>query len=177
MYGLSIYGWEKIADEVLIPVEDKLKMKLAGTCCLSLLYLTSCVGGGIVVGKKEEKAAFAINETRSKPMRRVMPPEGKNPSQNEIRSSWGEPSRKKQKDGEEVWVYHSGLSIRGAVPMLGIGIPLIVPVGKNGYDFHFSQGKDRAEKLVVRENNFKGGYFGVSSFSESKGIGFHKLGE
>lgn len=61
--------------------------------------------------------------------------------------------------------------------MLGFGIPLVIPVGKNGYDFHFPAGADRAGSLVVTSNHFSGGYYGVSAFSDSKGIGFHKMGD
>ena len=151
-------------------------MKLSGIILIMVFSLTSCVGIGVMGGKKEEHSSFGINETRSKPMRRVTDAEGgRNPTRKEIQSSWGEPNQKCEEGGEELWCFDSGLAIRGAVPMLGIGIPLVIPIGKNSYDFHFPAGADRASRLVVNENQMRGGYLGVSAFSETKKLGFHKF--
>lgn len=138
--------------------------------------LTSCVGLGVMKGERKEHATFAINETRSKPMRRLVESDGgRNPTRKEIESCWGSPNKKSEVSGEELWSYDRGLSVRGAVPMLGIGIPLLAPVGKNSFDFHFSSGGERACKLVVNKNRMWGGYFGVSAFSETRKFGFHKF--
>ncbi|MEP4079401.1 hypothetical protein [Haloferula sp.] len=153
-------------------------MRLAGISLIAVVNLTSCVGGGLVVGEKNEHSEFGINATRSTPLRRVVAVEnGGNPTRKEITSRWGEPDRRSSEGGEERWTYQSGLALRGAIPMLGIGIPLVIPVGKNRYEFFFPTNSDRSHRLTVTDNQMTGGYFGVSSFSESKGFGYHRLGE
>jgi len=62
-------------------------MKFSGPILIMVFPLTSYVGIG-VMGGKEERVSFGINETRSKPMRRVTDAEdGKNPTRKEIPSS------------------------------------------------------------------------------------------
>ncbi|MEM1084144.1 MAG: hypothetical protein AAGI48_08470 [Verrucomicrobiota bacterium] len=139
--------------------------------------LCSCVGGGVMVGKREEMGGFAVNETRSKPLRRATEASAnQNPSKQQLSKSWGNPDQQRNEGGEEIWEYRSGLAWRGAVPMIGIGLPLVVPVGKNGYDFHFPEGSSKADRLVIRSNEMKGAYFGLGSFGEGKGFGFNRLG-
>jgi hypothetical protein len=128
-------------------------------------------------GKREEMTGFEVNQTRSKPLRRVTPGAAAgNPGKDELAASWGQPDRRRSEDGGEVWVYDAGLAWRGAVPMIGIGIPLVAPVGRNSYDFHFPQASQRAGKLVATSNEMSGGYFGPGAFSNRAGFGFNDLG-
>ncbi|MGB6221824.1 hypothetical protein [Haloferula sp.] len=120
-------------------------MKLAGFTLIALMSLNSCVGVGIVKGEKKEHSSFGVTKTKSKASRRIVAQEGgANPSREEIRSKWGAPDRQDLRDGGELWSYDSGLAVRGAIPMLGIGIPLIIPVGKNSYEFSFHAGSKEA---------------------------------
>jgi hypothetical protein len=153
-------------------------MKLVGIALIAVLHLTSCVGIGIVQGDQKNYSSFEINKSRSKPMRRVTESgDARNPTRQEVRSHWGEPDRVWDENGEERWRYQSGLAMRGAIPMLIVGIPLIAPVGGNHYEFHFLKGSERARNAIVSSNRMSGGYYGMSSFSDSKGFGYHKLGE
>lgn len=55
-----------------------------------------------------------------------------------LRTHWGKPAsvRSVSSQGrDEMWTYKFGLLWNGAVPMLGIPIPLIVPVGRERVEF------------------------------------------
>ncbi len=59
--------------------------------------------------------------------------------------------------------------------MVGIGIPIVAPAGKNGVDFYFRLGDTRATKAVVRGSRWSGGYYGPEDFSGASNTGFHAL--
>lgn len=102
------------------------------------LLLSGCVGIGVVHSKVEEYGDFALS---GKP--NLRPNEKGAVTKAELKSKWGEPDKIKNADDprQQRWVYYDGLSWAGVIPMIGIGIPLILPSGHDYVEITFADEK------------------------------------
>ena len=135
--------------------------------------MTSCVGGGVVHSKKDVYSSFRIMMVPD--MKEILDGKGaKNPSSSAIRKQWGEPSRIRSTRKDAIWTYNKTPRFTGVVPMVGVGIPLIVPTGMDGIDIFFSKGSDIPYKAEERTTTWSGGYYGPENEGTSTS-GFQKL--
>lgn len=135
--------------------------------------MTSCVGGGVVHSRKHVYHSFKILMV---PNTRIIS-DGNgadNPPSSVIRKQWGEPSRIKSNRKSEIWTYNTTPRFTGVVPMVGVGIPLMVPTGVDGIDIFFAKGSDIPYKAEERTTNWSGGYYGPANEATTNS-GFHKL--
>ena len=62
----------------------------------------------------------------------------------------------------------------GAVPMVGVGVPVVVPTGSDYTDIYFTNGV--AMKAYETYTSWSGGYYGPADESTGKRT-FNKLGD
>lgn len=138
--------------------------------------MTSCVGGGVVHSKKHVYSSFQIMMVPN--TKEIFDGNGsKNPSSSVIRKQWGKPNRIRSTKKEAVWTYNKTPRFAGIVPMVGVGVPLIVPTGVDGIDIFFSKGSDIPYKAEERTTTWSGGYYGPADEANSSGSGFQKLSD
>ena len=79
-----------------------------------------------------------------------------------------------EKDGVVIWRYKTGMSMVGVVPMVGVGIPLVVPTGSDYTDIYIKN--ELAVKAHVSSTTWSGGYYGPANEGTDKKT-FNKLGD
>lgn len=98
-----------------------------------------------------------------------------NPKEKIVKESWGMPdSIYYENDGKMVWHYKMGMSFAGIVPMIGIGIPLIVPSGSDYVNICFKNG--RAVEATESFTGWSGGYYGPKN-ENFEGMSWNTLGK
>lgn len=93
-----------------------------------LPFLHGCVGMGFVYGKEREctnptlmeKATISCDPSKAELL-----------TKRALMQKWGEPDGKQVNGSTEHWTYKIDTGYIGIVPMLGIGIPLILPLRNN----------------------------------------------
>ena len=140
------------------------------------ITLCSCFGGGIVHGKRKVYENFSIQES-TRPIYKVSEstPFTTNPTKLEIKKKWGSPSESKVEKRQEIWTYHTDTAFVGVVPMVGVGVPILVPTGRNGIDIYFMRSSDKATKAISRYTSWSGGYYGPPDESGTSPSGWQKL--
>lgn len=91
-------------------------------------FLHGCVGLGVVYGKEDEcnspvileKAAISCNQPKAEVV-----------TKQAVALKWGEPDSKYTQGVAEYWTYKVDTGYVGIVPMIGVGIPLILPLRAN----------------------------------------------
>jgi hypothetical protein len=150
-------------------------MKLTNATLLFLAALLSgCVGAGAIHTKKKSLEHFRFTSLDSDFKVIVESDSEINPAKDEIIEKWGDPDKIKQEKENLIWVYETGTRWAGAVPMVGIGVPLAVPTGKDKTEFYFSLGSDRPHSAIVYYTSWSGGYYGPGDTGTMEN-GFHKL--
>jgi hypothetical protein len=149
----------------MIPTHIFLFLALA--CCL----LSGCYGGGVVHSRTTTTENFSLG------YRGEVHPESKegNPTEAKLQELWGKPDSKiDEKDGVVIWRYKTGMSMAGVVPMVGVGIPLVVPTGSDYTDIYIKN--ELAVKAHVSSTTWSGGYYGPANEGTDKKT-FNKLGD
>lgn len=60
----------------------------------------------------------------------------------DVTRSWGGPDdMQRNQYGQEIWAYKNGLAWLGIVPILGVGIPLALPIGNDYTYITFAHGR------------------------------------
>ena len=152
-------------------------MKQVTPCILLtlLLFLSACIGAGVIHNKTESYEQFGFTTYSSEDLKVIIESEiEENPSKQDFIERWGEPAKIKQTGDTTIWTYKTGVRWAGAVPMIGIGIPVAVPTGKNSIELHFRHGEDRPYLAQESYTTWSGGYYGPENESSMKS-GFHKL--
>jgi hypothetical protein len=102
-----------------------------------MAFLSGCVGIGFVHSKVDEYDGFLLG-----PKPEVRGGGNVGITQADVKSQWGTPD--KIEDGataKQRWIYYDGLSWAGVIPMIGIGIPLLVPSGRDYVEMVFDGDK------------------------------------
>ena len=130
------------------------KPSLALGVPLIFSLLTGCIGGGVVHSKKEELDHFRLGQKGY-----ILPTKNiDNPTESVVAEKWGEPDLKRNERDFTVWRYKTGVRFTGVVPMVGIGVPLLVPTGSDHVDIYMKKG--RALKASRFYTGWSGGYYG-----------------
>lgn len=117
----------------------------------SLLGVTSCFGAGLVYKGNQSY------ETDLLLMRRgdIDTMEGRpSVTKADVLRDWGPPDDTETQGESEVWTYYEGLTWIGAMPMLLVSVPLIVPTGRHDASLHLTDGV--VTKAVEETNVFWG---------------------
>jgi len=93
-----------------------------------LPFLHGCVGMGFVYGKEHECANPTLME---KAAISCDPSKAALVTKQALMQKWGEPDGKQVNGTTERWTYKIDTGYIGIVPMIGIGIPLILPLRNN----------------------------------------------
>ena len=124
-------------------------------------FFTGCVGGGIVYSKKTTYENFSIWASSSKEFKYIdTSTELKNPNKSDFIKVWGEPNKIKYEKETTIWIYKTDTSWAGIVPMIGIGIPLIIPTGTNCIELHFYNDEDHPFLGVAYHTSWAGFAYG-----------------
>jgi hypothetical protein len=136
------------------------------------LVLSACVGGAVVYPKKEKYTHFSVSSlSRSLPIAGYRPDH--NPTKSEITAAWGKADEIIiQRRQEQIWKYTNGFNWYGVVPMIGIGIPLVLPVSRDYTEVYFKG--DNAEWAVFSHETWSGGCWCPDNEGNMK-YGFRKL--
>ena len=133
--------------------------------------LSGCYGGGVVHSKTKTFERFGLGYKGDVYLQTA----AENPTEAKLQELWGKPdTTRHEKDDVVVWRYKTGVSAAGLVPMVGVGIPLVVPTGSDYVDFYIKNGV--AVKAHVSSTTWSGGYYGPANENTDKKT-FNKLGD
>ncbi|MDB6076434.1 MAG: hypothetical protein JWO82_181 [Akkermansiaceae bacterium] len=154
------------------------RLLLSAALCLAF---SSCFGLGTVYVGQKEHPHFEVRQLPSQSYtsgRAIRDTKGaRNPTREQVAATWGQPRHKRTSANEEIWNYpEDRMVFAGLIPMAGIGIPLVVPVGHESCDIHFAPGEGPALKAV--ENGFAQDGFAfqlISGEGKDDKAGFHRM--
>ena len=96
-----------------------------------------------------------------------------NPNKSEITAAWGKPDKViPQGTQAEIWQYSNGFNWRGVVLMIGIPIPLVLPLSRSYTEVYFAG--DKAEWALSSYGTWSGGCLCPDNEGNMK-YGFRKL--
>jgi hypothetical protein len=139
---------------------------------LAMLVLSGCLGAGIIHPKEDRETHFSI-QSKFRSHLFGGQQSAPNPNKSELTAAWGKPDRViPQGPGTEIWRYPNGFNWHGVVLMIGIPIPLMLPLSRSYTEVYFAE--DKAEWALTSYGSWSGGCLCPDNEGSMR-YGFRKL--
>lgn len=148
------------------------KSFLSLSLLITVLFTSGCAGIAFVHTKETRLNKFWPDDSYGL---MSLTPDCKykrNPTKKEVRSSWGKPDDTFLKGQLAVWQYDNGMNWYGVIPMLGIPIPLVLPLTRSHIDIYFLG--DSGQYATMQAEDWSGFCWCPNNDADLK-YGFHIL--
>lgn len=114
---------------------SNLKLRVARLSFTFAIFcvFSSCIGMAVIHPFSYERDKFSIYPSSKGSYNS----ERENPTKDEVLRLWGEPDKIYLEDGIQVWKYNDGVNWIGICPIIGIPIPLILPIWQGKSEIYF----------------------------------------
>lgn len=142
------------------------------TLAAAALAVSGCVGIGFMHPMETRFQHFGTDKINGKKNLAAYIRKDGNPSKEDVQAAWGKPNVIFRHDKLEVWQYHNGMNWYGVIPMIGIPIPLVLPITRSKIDIYFLG--DAAQYATAQSTTWSGFCFCPNSEADMR-YGFHAL--